>query len=190
MKCSPKEHYYIYEEQEDSQDKIKEIPFNVNDFRIKFSLGTDSIIKDKEKTEAIAIQLVFIGQYQYYPPNLRFEIYLNNEKITMSDTISYNITTVIDDHVTYFTDTSTVFNIPELIERIRQEKKLSTDLTYFSVVSAFPKYYIGNTTNPESFQIKIKTFWDNGSAILEKNYKLKKVEYRKGKYHLPVRPFG
>jgi len=189
-KCSPKEYYYHYENQDDFQNKVKEVPFKANDFKLKFDLETDSIIKDKDKTSAISIKLIFIGQYQYYPPNLRFEVYLNNEKIILADTINYKITTVINDHVTYFTDSSAVFNVPELIAKIKKEKNLPADLKYFSVISAFPRYYIGNTTNPDSIQIKVKTFWDNGSDILEKKYILKKVEYRKEKYHLPVRPFG
>ena len=189
-KCAPKEYYYFYEDQDNLQNKIKEVPFTANDFKLKFTLGTDSVIKEKENTEAISLMVMFIGQHQFYPPNLRFEVYLNNEKITMSDTVSYKITTVVDDRVTYFTDTSTIFNIPDLIAKIKKEKNLPTDINYFSVISVFPRYYIGNTLNPESIQIKVKTFWDNGSSILEKSYILKKVEYRKEKYHLPIRPFG
>lgn len=189
-RCAPKEYVYYYENQEDLQEKVKDVPFTANDFRFKCDLSTDSKIVDKEKTEPISLKLIFIGQSEYYPPNLRFEVYVNNIKITLSDTVSYNITTVIDDHVTYFKDSSTVFNIPDLIAKIKKEKNLPADLKYFSVVSAFPRYYIGNTSNPETIQIKVKTFWDNGSNILEKNYILKKHEIKKEKYHLPIRPFG
>jgi hypothetical protein len=189
-KCSPKEYFYYYESGEDIQENAKDVPFTANDFRLKFDLGTDSIIKDKEKTAAISVKLIFIGQCQYYPPNLRFEVYINNEKISLSDTVNYTITTVIDNHVTYFKDSSTVFNIPDLIAKIKKEKNLPADLKYFSVISSFPRYYIRNTTNPDSIQIKVITFWDNGKSILEKKYILKKVEYKKEKYHLPIRPFG
>jgi hypothetical protein len=188
--CTPKECIYVYENQEDDAGKVKNVPFNANDFRVKFDLGTDSIIIKKEKTEPISIKLVFIGQHQYYPPNLRFEVYVNENKIELSDTVRYSISTVIDDHVTYFKDSSTVLNIPELITKIKIENNLRSDLNYFSVVSAYPRYYIGNTINPDTVKIKIITFWDNGQSILEKIYILKKIEYRKEEYHLPVRPFG
>jgi hypothetical protein len=189
-KCTPKESFYIYENQENIQGKSEDIPFNPNDFELKLELGTDSVILDKEKTAAISIKLFFIGQYQYYPPNLNFEVYINNKKITLSDTIKYHITTVIDDHVTYFKDSANTLNIPELITKLKKEKNLPADLNYFSVISVYPRYYIGNKTNPDSIQIKVKLFWDNGNSITEKNYILKKVEYKKEEYHLPIRPFG
>lgn len=188
--CKPKEHIYVYENEEDLQGKVKDVPFSANDFRLKFDLGTDSIIVEKEKTEPISIKLVFIGQYQYYPTDLRFEVFINNEKITLSDTVRYNITTVLDDHVTYFKDSSTILNIPELITKLKKEKNLPENVNYFSVVSAYPRYYIGNTTNPDSIKIKVILFWDKGKSITEKNYILKKIEFRKEEYHLPIRPFG
>lgn len=189
-KCTPKEYIYFYENQEDVAGKAKEVQFTANDFKLKFDLGTDSVIVDKEKTAAISLKLFFIGQYQYYPTNLSFEVYVNNKIIKLSDTVRYHITTVIDDHVTYFKDSSTVLNIPELITKLKKEKNLSADINYYSVVSAYPRYYIGNKINPDSIQIKVKLFWDNGKSVTEKNYILKKIEYRKEEYHLPIRPFG
>ncbi|MBI5541437.1 MAG: hypothetical protein HY951_15335 [Bacteroidia bacterium] len=188
--CEPKEYIYYYEDQENIQNKVTEVPFKANDFRLKLDLGTDSIIVDKEKAAPISVKLVFIGQHQYYPPNLRFEVFVNNKQIKLADTICYNITTVLDDHVTYFKDSSTILNIPEIISKLKKEKNLPADLNYFSVVSAYQRYYIGNTTNPDTINVLIKTFWDTGKSITEKKYILKKVENKKEEYNLPIRPFG
>lgn len=189
-KCTPEKYVYFYENQDETKGKVKEVPYTSNDFRVNLDIATDSIIKEKDEVQNIYINFSFNGQFQYYPPNLKFEIYCNDEKIEVSDTIYYNITTVIDDHVTCYNDTNTALNIPELIQKLKAEKNLATELNYFSVVSAFPKCYIGNTTNPEKIEIKVKMVSDSVSNVITKTFNLKKTEINDEEYHLPVRPFG
>ncbi len=73
----------------------------------------------------------------------------------------------------------------------KKEKNLPDSLVYFDVISAYKRYYIGNTSNPPTIQIKVKTFWDGGSDVKETNYTLKQFEKpKKGEYKLPIRPYG
>jgi hypothetical protein len=58
------------------------------------------------------------------------------------------------------------------------------------VISACPRHYLGNKTNPETVKIKVKLIWDGGEETTETNYILKKVEYTKEDYRLTVLPHG
>lgn len=189
--CTPKEYIYRYESEEDISGKVKEVPYNPNNFKVKCSLDADSIIEDKDKVVALSVHLALLGEHQFYPKNLKVELYVDGKKIMLNDTIHYNITTVTNDRVTYFKDTTTSLNIPDLISNLKKEKNLPDSLIYFDVISSYKRYYIGNTTNPPTIQIKVKTFWDGGEAVKEINYTLKQFEKpKKGEYKLPIRPYG
>lgn len=186
----PKEYIYYYEKTEAPEEPKVKAAYHDNNFRVKCELGLDSVIKNKGIVSPLSVKLFFLGRYQYYPKNLRFELYVDNKRIILFDTVSYHITTVIDDHVTYLKDTSTILNIPELITRIKAENNLSDSLKYFEVISVYPRYYLGNTANPETVHMKLKLIWDGGEETSEMNYILKKVEYTKEEYRLPIRPYG
>lgn len=189
--CTPKEYIYRYESDEDVSATTKKVPFNPNNFEVKFDLSVDAIIENKDKAVPLSVKLLLFGEHQYYPKNLRVELYVDDKKIMLNDTISYNITTVTEDHVTYFKDTTNSLNIPDLISNLKKEKSLPDSLVYFEVTSIYKRYYLENTSNPEKIQLKVKTFWEGGSDVKEINYTLKKVEKpKKEEYKLPVRPFG
>ncbi len=186
--CTPKEYIYFYENDVADDVKAKGGSFTANDFKFNCNISWDTIILDKEKAVPISLALVFKGQHQFWPKDLRFELYFNELKIKLSDSIKFNITAVIDDKISNFKYTENEINIPKLLQKLKQQETIPDSTKYFSIVGSYEKYGVGNKTNPDKLKIIVKAFWDKGSDSKEMNYSLKKVE--KEEYHMPVRPFG
>ncbi len=67
ISCAPKEYFYYYEIDGDTSVTAKKVPYNPNNFRVKFELYADTTIIDKDKTVALSGQLLILGEHQFYP---------------------------------------------------------------------------------------------------------------------------
>ncbi len=186
--CAPKDYIYVYESEEAGDVKVKSTSFNANDFRFNCNVGWDTAIVDKEKTVPMSLTLKVIGQHQFWPKNLKFELYFNDQRVKLTDSVKFNITTVIDDKISNFKCTENEIDIPRLLEKLKKQESIPDSVAYYTLVGTYRKYDVGNKVNPDKFKIMVKAIWDKGSESNEVNYFLKKVE--KEEYHMPVRPFG
>ncbi len=187
-KCVPKDYVYTYVSADSESGQVKAIPFTGNDFRFNCNLSWDTVIVNKEKAVPVLLTLIINGQHQYWPKGLRFELYYNDQRIKLSDSVKFNVTTVLDNRVSYFRAVKNTINIPELLLKLKLEEQIPDSVSYFSIAGSYKTCAVANKTNPDNLKITIKAFWDKGSDSKQMNYILKKVE--KQDYHLPVRPFG
>jgi hypothetical protein len=187
--CSDKKYGYTYFEEGEAVNAVKQIPFTPNDFKINFRLALDSVILDKDKPARVLVEVKISGQHQYWPRDLKMEVYCNDEKMSLTDSVKkYSISSVINDRVSYFTSNSSDFNIPELIGRLKQEHGIPDSINYYSVTCGLNSEYLKNDSNPERMTIKVKALWKDGSETMEKTFILTKVDITK--HHARPRWYG
>lgn len=187
--CSNKKYGYTYFEEGVDLNTVKAVPFKPNDFDINFRLALDSVILDKEKPSPLFVDVKISGQHQYWPKDLKIEIYCNDKRILIKDTEKkFSVSSVINARVKYFSVNLSEFNIPEVIDKLKNEHNIPDSVNYFKVTSGLDSEYFVSDSNPEKITVKLKASWNGGSEITEKTFILTKIDITK--YRVQPRFYG
>lgn len=182
--CSNKKYGYTYFEEGEDLNTVKEVPFKPNDFRINFRLELDSVILDKEKPSPVLVNVKISGQHQFWPEDLKIEIYCNEKRVHIKDSEKkFSVSSVINDRVTYFDISSSEFNIPDLIANLKKEHSIPDSVNYYKVTAGMTSEYFMNDSNLEKITVKLKATWNGGSETTEKTFILTKVDITKYRAH-------
>lgn len=187
--CSDKKYGYTYFEEGVDLNTVKGVSFKPNDFDINFQLTLDSIILDKEKPAPVFVNVKISGQQQYWPKDLKIEIYCNDKRVLIKNTEKkFSVSSVINDRVSYFAVNSSEFNIPEVIDKLKKAQNIPDSINYFKVTSGLNSEYFVSDSNPEKITVRLKASWNGGSEITEKTFILTRVDITK--YRVQPRFYG
>lgn len=179
-KCSNKKYGYTYLEEGEELNTVKEVPFKANDFRINFRLALDSVILNKEKPAPVFVKVNISGQQQYWPKDLKIEIYCNEKRVQFQDSIiKFSVSSVINDQVRYFDMNASDFVVTTLVEKTKQEHNIPDSVNYYKVACSLNTEHFVNDSNLKEIKVKLKAIWNRGTETIEKNYILTKVDITK-----------
>lgn len=177
--------YYSYLQIVEGQPKAT--PVDNSKIHVHFQIAENIKITDTSKTENLNVQISFNGLIQVFPKDFHFELYANDQKITLPDTINYTITTVIDNSVRYFKSEEISFKVQEVLDSIKKKNSIPDSISYFSVAGIIQNIPLNNTHNPSILKLHLKAF-SKGSIFYDKEqvYELKRPRL----YKTRSRPFG
>lgn len=161
----------------------------VDERKLTIHFGTTENIKltDTSKTENIKTQISFHGLIQAFPQDLHFELYANDQRIALPDTIHYSITTVVDNSLKYLKSEETSLRVKEILDSARKKNNVPDSISYFKISGIMQNIPLNNTHNPSLLTLRLKAI-SKGNTFYDKEqvYELKRPTL----YKTRSRPFG
>jgi hypothetical protein len=176
--------YYVYAEVTKEKPTAKVVPQKI--FSSEFGIADGFRVSNPEKVGGIKAEVHFSGLPADFPAGLQFELYADDKKIEMPDTIDYTITTVINS-VRYFKYKATSLNINDVVTSVKRENNIPDSITYFSVAGIFNNIIINQPRDPRKITLALKTLI-NGRVVLERSHTYELT--RPKLYNVRSRPFG
>jgi hypothetical protein len=146
----------------------------------------DSTINDPKQNTPLFLDITFSGEYQYYPEDVRVEVYYEGKKLEHSGIVEITVATVVTDFVQYYKLEDSIYSVSSLIAKLKKEKSLPDSVHYFKVSGHLKRIPLGNTSIPDPLKIKVKLVWDKGSSEKEYSFGLGERQYGSPSN----RPFG
>lgn len=141
-------------------------------------------IKDPTTTQGLEVMVSFAGDYQHYPKGLEFSVVEARTPIVL-ETPSITVATVLDGRVSYFRLSEPINDIDATIQRLRSQKNIPKEKTYFRVSGTF-KGKLTQAGCPPKIKLKIVIRQAGKTTEREVVFTLGEREYGRASN----RPFG